>query len=109
MGMLTLDQVGSLGTAVSFVNIDGVPMSDPTTINQGTVQSGQYELWSETYYNISNALVNGGGNVAALATAFQTAIQTSTPGPGVFNVQGLGNSRPMHVTRGGNLCSPPEY
>ncbi len=109
-GMLTIDQLARATQAgVSFVNIDGQPMTDSATLNDAAIQTGIYEVWSETFLQISNALVSGGGDKFAVLDAFQLALQTTTPGLGVYNIQGLGTSKPMFVTRGGNSCSPPLY
>ena len=106
MGMLTLDQLGALGTNVFYVNIDGHPMINATTIDNAAIQFGLYDMWTETKLQIG---FNATGNKLALLQAFQKALQESTPGPGVYNVQGLGESKPMYVTRGGNSCAPPQY
>lgn len=110
IGMLTIDQLTRATQAgLSYVNIDGRPMLNTSTIDDPSIQSGEYDLWSETFMQMSNDLVFNGGNQFAFMDAFQTALQTTTPGLGVYNVKGYGTSKPMFVTRGGNSCSPALY
>lgn len=118
IGLLTLDQISTARAGnpnatppvdpVYMLNIEGAPLSDANTINNTAVQYGIYDLWTEVTFQIANG-VAANDNLYTLALGVQDALQTTTPGPGVYNIQGLGTSRPMFVTRGGNSCAPFQH
>ncbi len=106
MGLVTLDQLSKArSTGLYFVKIDGRPMIDANTINDSAVQNGFYDPTTEATLQVSNGV---SGNALTAATALKTALQTATPSPGIYNILGLGTSRPMAVSRYGRSCSPPQ-